>query len=347
MLEARRGLLALADRLVPAEVALFDHSVGLARTHVIGTLAELGVADELARAPATAEDLAGRLGVDADALHRVLRAAAQGGMLRLERNGVFSLGRTGQPLRSDHPHPMRDWARYMSLKSTSAAWSDLTETVRTGRAAFPRVHGRSIWQWFGEHPEEERVFAGGMRTLTAQAAPFIVHGYPWPEEGVLCDVAGGVGTLLGAILDARPRLRGVLVEGAGVLAEADGWLADRGLRERVELSGGDIFRSLSVRADVYLLKNILHDWDDEACATILGVVRATMPKGARLVVVEYLQERNVPDPVASRSDLQMMTQCDNGRERSAEEIQSLLGRAGLRPGSVVRTGGPGLVEAFA
>lgn len=347
VLRARRGLMRLADRVVPAQVALFDESVGLARTQMIGTLAELGVADELAKGPATAEELAGRLGVNADALHRVMRAASLIDLFGLDRAGRFSLARKGQPLRSDHPHSVRDWGHYFASKSNSAAWADLTETVRTGKAAFPRVHGRSVWQWFAEHPDEERVFAGGMRAGTTQDSPFIVNGYQWPEAGVICDVAGGVGTLLAAILDARPGLRGVLVDAPGVLAEADGWLSGRGLRDRVELAEGDIFESLSAKADVYLLKNILHDWNDEACATILRTVRATMPEGARVVIVEYLQERNVPNLIASLSDIQMMTVCDDGRERSAAEIQSLLRGAGLKPGKVVQTGGPGLVEAFA
>jgi hypothetical protein len=186
-----------------------------------------------------------------------------------------------------------------------------------------------------------------MRRLTEQDAPFIVHGYDWPRDGVLCDVAGGVGTLLASILETRPGLRGVLVDAPGVLAEADGWLGGRGLRERVELSQGDIFRSIDARADVYLLKNILHDWDDAASATILRTLRAAMPAGSRVVVVEYLQGRNEPDIPASLSDIQMMTQCDDGRERSADELKALLEGAGLRPGRVVRTGGPGLVEAFA
>ena len=343
----RRRLQRLADRLIPAHVALFDQSIGVGRTQVIGTLADLGVADELAKGPATAEQVAGRVGANADALHRVMRAAAVLDVLALDRHGRFTLTRTGQTLRSDHPSSLRSWVRYLSLASTSAAWADLTETVRTGSASFPRLHGRSVWQWFAENPQEERLFAGAMRTLTEQDAPFIVHGYDWPEQGVLCDVAGGVGTLLAAILDTRPGLRGLLVDAPGVLAEADGWLGERGLRERVELAEGDIFRSVDARADVYLLKNILHDSDDEASATILRSVRAAMPAGSRLVVVEYLQERNRPDVMASLSDIQMMTQCDDGRERSAEEIQALLRTAGLRPGRVVRTGGPGLVEAFA
>ncbi len=276
-----------------------------------------------------------------------MRAAALGGLLRLDRNGVFSLGRTGQPLRSDHPHQMRDWARYFSLKSTSAAWSDLTETVRTGSAAFPRVHGSSVWRWFGEHPEEERLFAGGMRTLTVQAAPFIVHGYPWPEEGVLCDVAGGVGTLLGAILDARPACAECSWTGPACWPRPTAGSAGRGLRDRVELSEGDIFRSLSVAGGRLPAeehpprlgrRGLRHDPRAPS--------GRPCPRASRLVVVEYLQERNVPDAVASRSDIQMMTQCDDGRERSAEEIQALLRGAGLEPGRVVQTGGPGLVEAL-
>jgi hypothetical protein len=319
----------------------------VARTQVLGTIAELGVADELAKGPATAEELAGRLGVNADALHRVLRAASLSDAFELDSRGRFSLGRTGQALRSDHPNSVRDWSRYFASKSNAAAWADLTETVRTGKAAFPRVHGRSVWQWFAEHPEEERLFAGGMRAGTAQDAPFIVNGYPWPDAGLLCDVAGGVGTLMAAVLESRPGLRGVLVDAPGVLAEADGWLAARGMRERVELSEGDIFRSVDARADVYVMKNILHDWDDQACGTILKTVRAAMPDGSRLVVVEYLQERNRPNIVASLSDIQMMTVCDDGRERSAEELQALLEGAGLRPGRVHLTGGPALVEGLA
>ena len=347
VLGARRRLMSLADRLVPPQVAIFDQSVGVARTQMLGTAAELGVADVLAKGPATAEELAGRLGVNADALHRLLRALAVTDAFDLDSHGRFSLGRTGQALRSDHPHSVRDWSRYFASKSNNAAWADLTETVRTGESAFPRVHGRSVWQWFAEHPDEERAFAGGMRGATEQDAPFIVNGYPWPDGGVLCDVAGGVGTLLAAILDSRPGLRGVLVDGPGVLAEADGWLAGRGIRERVELSEGDIFRSLEARADVYTMKNILHDWDDQACATILETVRAAMPEGSRLVIVEYLQERNRPEIIASLSDIQMMNVCDDGRERSAGEIQALLRGAGLRPGKVLQTGGPGLVEGLA
>ena len=347
VLAARRALLALADRLIPAHFALFDKTIGVGRTHAIGTIAELGVADLLAQRPQTAEEMAAQLDVDADALHRVLRAGAVEGFVTMDRRGRFKLARLGEPLRTDSPHSMRDWARYMASPATTEAWADLTESVRTGQSAFPRVHGMSVWDWFAKHPEEERAFAGGMRRITEEVAPAIVAGYDWPRDGVVCDVAGGVGTLLAAILRDRADLGGVLVDGPGVLAEADAWLSSTGLRDRVELTEGNIFERVDAQADVYLLKDVLHDWDDGACTQILSTVRATMPAGARLVLVEDLQERNEPSPTASLTDLQMLTQCDGGRQRSADELRRLLEAAGLRPGGVTPTSGPALVEGIA
>jgi hypothetical protein len=343
----RRALLELADRVVPAQFALFDKTIGLGRTHAIGAIAELGVADLLAQRPQTAAELAPQLSVDADALHRVLRAGVVERFLKMDRDGRFELARLGQPLRSDHPHSLRDWARYMSTKSTTSAWADLPESIRTGRSAFPRVNGMSIWAWYAEHPDEERAFAGAMRRITEDLAPAIVAGYDWPQNGVVCDVAGGVGTLLAAILRARPDLRGVVVDSPGVLAEADAWLRSQGLRERVELAEGNIFERVEAKADVYLLKDVLHDWGDDRCRTILATVRTTMPPGSRLVLVEDLQERNRPSPTASLTDLQMLTQCDDGRQRSAGELKALLRSVGLRPGAVRLTSGPALVEALA
>lgn len=347
VLATRRALLTVADRLLPAHFALFDKSIGVARTHVLGTLAELGVADLLAQRPQTAAELAPQLDVDADTLHRVLRAAAVEGLVKLDRRGRFKLARLGQPLRSDSPHSLRDWTRYMATPATTQAWADLTASVRNGESAFPRVHGMSVWEWFAKHPDEERVFAGGMRRITEELAPGVVAGYDWPRDGVVCDVAGGVGTLLAAILRDRPDLRGVLVDAPGVLAEADRWLSSQGLRDRVELREGNIFERVDAQADVYLLKDVLHDWGDDASARILSTVRSTMPAGSRLVLVEDLQERNKPSPTASLTDIQMLTQCDDGRQRSAAELKMLLEGAGLRAGEVKLTSGPALVEGLA
>jgi hypothetical protein len=321
--------------------------MGIARTEVIGVIAELGVADELGGGRATAAELATRLGVDADALHRVMRVAAADGLLKMDKRGRFRLTRFGSTLRSDSAATLRPWARYMALESTRRAWGDLPESVRTGRSAFERVNGSSVWDWFAAHPEEERLFAAAMRSITEFDAPAVAGSELLPDRGVVCDVAGGAGTLLGEILVARPELRGVLVEAPGVLAEADTHLSERGVRDRVELVEGDLMGELSAQADLYLLKNILHDWDDPTSARILASVRSTMAPGTRLVLIEQLQERNRPHPFASLSDLQMLTQCVDGRERSAEELQALLSDAGLEPARVERAGVSALIEGVA
>ncbi|MDP9386126.1 MAG: acetylserotonin O-methyltransferase [Actinomycetota bacterium] len=340
----RRVLLRGADALLPPAGVLLMRSFGIGQTQVIAAMAELGVADALGGGRLTAAQLAPRVRADADALHRLLRMAAVDGLVRLDRRGRFRLTRLGSALRTDAPISLHAWARYMGLESTRRAWGDLTESVRTGESAFRRVNGTSVWDWFASHPEEERLFAEAMRSLTQFDAPALGAASMWPEQGVVCDVAGGTGTVLAAILARRPALRGMLVEAPGVLAEAEGTLRAAGVRDRVELVEGDLLGTFEAPADVYVLKNVLHDWDDATCACILASVRANMPPGSRLVLAEQLQERNRPHPVVSTGDLQMLTQCENGRERSREELRGLLRGAGLTPARIERIGATALVE---
>jgi hypothetical protein len=343
----RRLARRLLDRLLPPEVALWEHSMAFTRTRMLGALAEHGVADELAKGPATAEQLAARLALDADALHRVLRACAVDGVVRLDRRGRFRLGYVGRALRDDHPRSLRAWVRYLNFRSTQDAWAGVVDTLRTGEPSFPAVHGRSVWDHFAANPDEEREFATSMRKITEMSLPSIVKRYPWPEQGTVCDVAGGTGTLLVGILRARPNLLGVLVDGPGVLAEAETHLGSLGLGDRVTLSAGNMFERIDARADYYVLKDVLHDWDDERCLTILRTVRAAMPAGARVVLVESLQEPNELESISSIVDVHMLTQCDGGRQRSAAELHALMRRCGIEPDGVRLTEQLALVDGIA
>ena len=347
-LQVRRLLLALAGRVLPAQLTVFDLALASGRSAALATVARLGVADHLADGPRAAAQLADAVDVDADALHRVLRALVLERLFALDRRGRFRLTAAGQRLRTDHPESMRAWVVYFHTRSNQAAWSELDDVVRTGQPAFPRRFGTSVWTWFDDHPGEGRLFASAMRRLTELDAPGIVAAFPWPREGIVCDLAGGQGTLLARVLEANPGLEGVLVERPLVLAEAGPLLIGRGLADRVALTPGDLFGGVVASADVYLLKNVLHDWDDDACVRILRTARAAMSPGSTLVVVELLQERNRPRYPTSLTDLQMMVVCDGGRERSAAELQALLRTAGLAPGAVHTTAtGTGLVTATA
>jgi hypothetical protein len=330
-LRLRRYLLGLADRLLPPHIALLEHAHHFAVVHLLSAIAELGVADHLDARPKTAQELAGLVQGDADALHRILRAAAVVGVVRLDGAGRFHATRLTNPLRTHDPTAAADWCRYLGSPSVQAAWSDLAQSVRTGDTAFRRVNGMDTFRWLNTYPDEGRRFSAGLGGLTRAEAAMVIAAYPFPEEGVICDVAGGSGVLLAEVLRAHPGLRGILVEAPPVLVEAGAYLESSGLADRVQLVEGDIFEAIQATADLYLLKWILHDWDDRSCTGILKNIGAAMSQNARLVVIEGDQAHNCAHARFSMLDVQMLVVSEGGRERSADEIAHLLADAGLRP----------------
>lgn len=342
----RRLFLRCADRMLPSHLGILDHAHGFAKAHILSTMAELGIADHLAEGPQSAEQLAGTIGCAPEALHRLLRAAAVFGAVRLDRSGRFHATRFTDVLRAGHPSGAADWCRYIGSISQQSAWADLTESVRTGASSFRRVHDMSMFDWLDAHPEEGRHFSAGLGGLTRAEAPFIVHAYPFPKTGVVCDVGGGQGVMLAEILAARPLLRGTLVDSAPVLEQARSYLGTRGLEARVDLVQGDMFGQIDAVADIYLLKWVLHDWDDLTCRKLVRTITATMPAGARLVAIEGDLARNDVDPRFSMIDLQMLVVTEGGRERSADQIQEILTSSGLLPGPRRATAtGLALIEA--
>lgn len=345
-LALRRLLHAAGDALVPPQVRAYEVATSFFSSRLAGALVELGVIDAVGTGSRTAADLAVELELDEDTLHRALRLAAARDIGRLDRRSRFSLTATGLALRSDASPTIGPWARHLATDAVQRPWAALADAIRTGEPPFPRVYGKSVWQHLAENPEEERLFAESMRELTALSLAWIVRGYPWPERGVVADVAGGSGPVLAGVLNARPGLRGILIEAPGVLEEASRHLERAGVRDRVELREGDIFERVEAEADVYTLKDILHDWDDERCLRILRTVAAGMTPGSKLVVIEQLLDRNEVEPIAAGVDIHMLAQCDGGRQRSATELRALMSEAGLRPGRVLRSGPVGLLEGL-
>lgn len=348
-LAVRSHVLGLADRLLPAEAALWDFAAGMQRTKLAGVLVTSGLADALGEDSRDAAELAGELGFSAEVTLRVLRAAAASRLVRMDRGGRARLARLGAPLRSDHPHSLASWVAYQAAPANAAAHAEIEGQLREGAepSGHRRAFGNSVWDYFGEHPDEGTRFGHAMRELTAVDLAGLARAYPWPREGVICDVAGGIGTLLAAILERRAGARGILLDAPEVLAEAEGFLRSRGVAERVQRQAGDLFGELDARADVYVLKWILHDWSDDACRDILRRVRATMPAGSKVVTIDLHSERHRPSPVVSMADLLMLVECEGGRERAPEEVHGLMRDAGLTPGRVRHAGLHMVVEGVA
>ncbi len=344
----RRRLLALADAVVPPQLALFEHGTGLDRTQLLHVAARLRIADLLATGPRTAAGLAQETSSDPDALHRALRALAALGIFSLRKDGRFENNRLSAALRSGVPASMRDLLEYLGSGSNVGAWADLDRTVASGRNAFERVHGMSFWSWLARHLDEERTFAGAMASLTEIEAAGIAGSYPFGEFARVCDVAGGRGALLAEILRRHRRPRGVLIDTPEVVAQAPDYLGQRGVAHRVECVAGDFFEAVPPACDAYLLKDVLHDWDDAACLRILETCRRASRAGARLLVAEILVERLGTDSPGALVDVQMMVVCQQGRQRSAAEHHALMARAGFRPGRVIAPAGLlSLVEGLA
>ena len=327
----RSWLLRVADRLLPAPLAVAELGHQFARAHVLSALSELGVADNVRNEPLSAAQLAATLRCDAEALHRLLRAAATFGAVSMGKDGRVTATRMTRALRSDDPHAVGSWCGYLSSVAHQQAWGGLVQSVQTGQPAFSRVHGRTLFEWFAAHPQERDQFTLGLAGLTLADAPFVVAALDLPDCGVVCDVGGGRGVLLAEILVARPEMRGVLLESEEVLIEAKAYLAERGLLERVELRPGDMFTPFHITADLYLLKRILHDWTAAACVALLTNLAAPMPTASRVAVIEGLQEPNAVDPRFSMIDLEMLMVTEGGRERSADQLRDLYVGAGLKP----------------
>jgi len=338
VLQLRRALLKMADAVVPPQLPLLERIVGAGFTVVIGEMARLGIADLLADGPKTAEELAAATGTNVDALRRTLRGGVSIGLFQLGSGGRFENARLAGGLRRGEGS-LRDFARYFASESNVRAWLDYPRVLATGTSGFERVHGKSVWEWFDQHPAERDAFAAGMASGTRYEAPSIAKAFPFNEVKRLCDVGGGSGTLLGHVLLEWPHLEGVLLDGPGVLAQARDRFAAYGVAGRAQLVPGSFFDSVPPGCDAYMMKNILHDWDDARSLKILGNVRGAMQPGQRLLICEGLIEDPHTDGV-TLADLQMMVVCSDGRERTRAEYAALLEKSGFQPGRVLSTAFP-------
>jgi O-methyltransferase domain/Dimerisation domain len=342
-------LRAAADLVVPAPVALFEQICGYMYTHLLRAAAQLRIAELLAAGPASAEELAARAGVDAENLRRLLRGLVTLGVFSRQRDGRFSNNRMSLALRPEAPISLHDGALYFGSASQQRAWEELERVIASSReSGFESAHGMSTWEWFEHHPEESAAFAGTMVAMTRLYAPGVATAYPFGELRRLCDVGGGHGDLLAEVLLRHPHLAAVLLDAGSVLATARPFLAARGVLERVELVAGSFFDAVPAGCDAYLLKNILHDWDDRRAARILDNCRRVMQPGQRVLVVEAVVEPDSTRGIGPLSDLQMMVVCSGGRERSRAEYARLFEQTGLRLRRVVPTPGPmSIVEGIA
>lgn len=320
---------------LPPHAVLMGLMGGLWVSQSIAVVAKLGVADALAEGARTSDELAAATGSHGPSLFRVLRALASVGVFVEESPGRFALTPVGETLRSG-PGSLRGMAVFLGEPFHARAVGDLLHCVRTGKPAFEHVHGARFFDYVTAHPDAAEVFDAAMTSNTSAQRDAVVEAYDFSGIGTIVDVAGGHGTLLAAILQAAPALKGILFDLPHVAAKARAVFEATGVDRRVEVASGDFFKALPA-GDAYIMKHIIHDWDDDACVKILQNCREAMRGDGRVLVVDgVIPPGNDPFP-GKLLDLEMLIMTNGGRERTRAEFEALFARAGLKLSRVVPT----------
>jgi hypothetical protein len=308
--------------------ALRQLIMGFRATQLVAVAARLGVADRLARGPRTARELAADVDAHPEALHRLLRALASLGVFAETADGAFALTPLAEPLRADAAGSLRATAVLYGDEWLWRAYGRLLHSVRTGRPAFDDVHGEPIFAYLDRHPAAEAVFADAMSGFTERESAAVAEAYDFSRAATVVDVGGGQGALVAALLRRHPRLSGVVYDRAPAVAEARRRLAEAGLAARARGVAGDFFAAVPPGGDVYLLKSVIHDWDDAAAVAILRRCRAAMADSARLLVAERVVPPGNGASEAKLFDVNMLV-VTGGKERTEREHRALLAAAGL------------------
>jgi DNA-binding HxlR family transcriptional regulator len=314
---------------------------------IIHTAAELGIADHLADGPRNATSLAEATTAHAPSLSRMLRALAAIGILHESEDRYYTLTPLGATLQTNVPGSMRAWARHNQSPDFSRSWQALLHAVRTGENAFQHVHGTNVWTYLSMHPNTSKLFDEAMQSITQGVYAAVSQHYPLDEFGWIIDVGGGNGSLLIPILERHLAMRGTVFDLPHVADSARKRIAAAGLAARCDAVGGDAFVMVPPGADAYMLKSVIHDWDDAAAVRILQNCRAAMSPHARMLLIErLLPERIDPDDALTRAnflnDMNMFVN-PGGRERTEDEYRDLLARAGLQLTRITRTPSPAAV----
>ena len=291
----------------------------------------LQIPDMVATGPKTPDELAASTGMHGASLHRVLRGLAAWHFLKEQADGRFAATPLSDHFRSDQPG-LRNITMMLSEKAYPA-WGDLMYTLRTGKPAYEHLFGKSRWEDLAENPEGSAHFNAAMVEMSTGVAKGLIAAYDLGGARTVVDVAGGNGALLIAVLQAHPEMRGILFDLAQGLAGAKEKLEAAGVADRVLLQEGSFFEAVPSGGDLYMLKSIIHDWDDERALAILQTCRRAMNPEAKLVLVERELSDRIENPddalPALMSDLNMMVVL-GGKERTASEYRDLLAKAGLR-----------------
>jgi hypothetical protein len=338
------GAATQAQTAIPPEAFLTNVAFGALMTQALAVAAELKIADLLAENSKSVAELAAATGTHERALYRILRSLASAGIFAETEPQVFANTPYSEPLRSDAPNSVRNGMIFMGADWHWKVWGDALYSVKTGKPAWGHAHGKEVFDYFPEHPEHAAIFNNAMTDMSVGTAPVVVEAYDFSGIETLADIAGGHGYLLAQILKSNAQLKGVLFDMPQVIVGAPVLLEKEGVMKRVETVAGDFFASVPA-ADAYIMKHIIHDWDDERSIAILKNIHAAMKGDGKVLIVETVVPEGNDPHYSKLLDLEMLIS-PGGAERTAEEYRQLLASAGFELTRIIPTKSPfSIVEA--
>jgi O-methyltransferase domain/Dimerisation domain len=320
----------------PPAVFLTELAFGMKMTQALYVVAKLGIADLLASGARHVSQLAAATETSERSLYRVLRSLAAAGIFRETDPKIFELTPYADALRSEAPNSFRNAAIFMGEEWLWKVMGQMLYSVQTGKPAWAHVHGSDVFDYMADNPDHLEIFSRAMTDMTVSAAPAIVEAYDFSSFETLVDIAGGHGYLLAQVLKANDGLRGVLFDMEAVVNGARTILEKEDVIDRVETVAGNFFESVPGDADAYLMKHIIHDWDDERSLKILKNIAAAMSAHAKLLIVEMVVPEGNEPHFSKLMDLGMLV-LPGGVERTKAEYHTLLADAGLRLNRIIPT----------
>jgi hypothetical protein len=325
--------------------AIMNIIAGYWLSQVVHLAARIRIADAIGASSAGLEEIARRTRTRPDELRRAMRALTCHGFFKQDDEGAFSQTALSETLRSDVPGSMRAILEAELGHDHYQSWADNEGCMREGGTAFERRYGMPVWRYYAQHPEMESLAGEAMSNVTKIANRAVLESYDFASFDLAVDVGGGHGAFLSAILDRYPRARGILLDLPTVVEEAAGGNTVLRHGGRLKTCASDFFEGVPTGGDLYLLKFILHDWEDDDCVSILSNIRSAMAAAGRLLVVEIVIPTESLPHLGPLLDLNMMVMT-GGRERTEAEYRDLLAKSGFRLQRVVATSSPfSLIEA--
>jgi hypothetical protein len=342
----RSGLLRLHRMTFPASVVLYERFTSFWVLAAIRVAAELDIAGILEKEPLSIEQLSERTGSDPQALFRMMRALSSENIFKRTKDGLYKNTKLSKVLAEGKGSLRFTLMQHLGAISWTV-FNDLSYSIKTGKSAFSKVYGMKIYEYLSEHPVESALFDRSMTNLSEISIEPILSAFDFSKYKIIADIGGGEGLLLSSILYKNKKSRGILFDLPEGLNHPETIFGKFGVADRVQVIQGSFFTTAPAGADVYLLKNILHNWSREESVKILNNIRNVMPSHAKILILEMIADEENHASFGKLIDLQMMVFMEEGKERTRKEFMSILQQAGLRLNRVIPTIAPiSIIEAM-